>query len=257
MTEKQPFFSATSLWVDAYVCIMFLLWTSAVFPLLPVYASWRMLCGDSLGCAFRRCIWRYARTMMWLLRPVAPVYIENPDCLLQHAPCVLVANHQSFLDLYLFATQKQSDLCMLAKRWPFRLLFFFAPPMLAAGYINVEDLSAEEVEKRAVQRLHDGAVVIAFPEGKRSRDGRTGRFHAGAFHIAVTANVPVVPLIILGVERVFAVGAKHFTPGVIRLRFLPPLFPKTFAGDALPHRAMMKQVHQLYLPATKQNQEDI
>lgn len=246
METKQPLFATPSIPVDCYVCFVFLVWTLAAFPLLAVYALARMLAGDSPGRAFRRTIWRYARTMLRLLSPVAPVSLENADVLLRYAPCILVANHQSFLDLYLFAAQKQSDLVMLAKRWPFRLLFFFAPVMRSAGYINVEDTPAEAVERQVLQLLESGSVVIAFPEGSRSRDGHIGRFHSGAFYLATRASVPVIPLKITGVERVFPVGARHFTPGCIRLRFMQPVFPSDFVHAPVPHRAMMRHVRELY-----------
>lgn len=224
----------------------FLVLSLVVFPLFPLYVLTRMCAGDSLACAARRGIWRYARTVMQCIAPFVPVQVNNPDMVRRHAPCVLVANHQSFLDLYLFGLQDESDLCMLTKTWPFRLLFFFAPAMYAAGYINVENADHEQTEREALQRLRDGATVIVFPEGRRSRDGQLGRFHAGAFRLAVKAGVPVVPLIIAGSGNVFPVGAGHFSPGPISMRFLPPLFPAAVADDPLPHRALLRKTQRLF-----------
>lgn len=245
----MPFSAETRarLWaVNVLLMGTFLFVTLLVFPLFPLYVAGRVCKGDSLARSARCGIWRYARTVMQTIAPIVPVFIENADMVRRHAPCILVANHQSFLDLYLFGLQDEPDLCMLTKRWPFRLLFFFAPAMWAAGYINVEGVTAEETEQRAVQRLREGATVIVFPEGRRSRDGRPGRFHSGAFRLAVRTGVPVVPLCISGSGVVFPVGARQFTPGPITLRFASPLNPKDFAACPLPHRAMLKHAQILF-----------
>lgn len=228
------------------VFAVFLLWTLGMFLGFPLYVLWRMAHKCSFARANRCGIWFYARTLMRLLHPFVPVHIENVDMVRRHAPCILIANHLSFLDLYLFGLQDEPDLCMLTKTWPFRLLFFFAPAMYAAGYINVELLTPEETEQRALQRLAEGATVIVFPEGRRSRDGSTGRFHAGAFRLAMCARVPVVPLIIGGSDAVCAVGKKYLHPGAVTMRFLPPLRPEDFAHEPLPHRAMLRAAARLY-----------
>lgn len=228
------------------VFAIFLLWTLGMFFWFPLYVLWLMALGNSFARANRCGIWLYARTLMRRLSPFVHVHIEQVDMVRRHAPCILIANHLSFLDLYLFGLQDEPDLCMLTKTWPFRLLFFFAPAMHAAGYINVEPLSPEETEQRALQRLAEGATVIVFPEGRRSRDGATGRFHAGAFRLALRAGVPVVPLVIAGSDNVCAVGKKYLQPGTVTMRFLSPLRPENFTHETLPHRAMMRAAERLY-----------
>ena len=231
---------------NAIIFCIFLSWTAGMFFWFPVYVLWRMAHHSGFARASRCGIWMYARTLMRLLSPFVPVHIEQVDMVKRNAPCVLIANHLSFLDLYLFGLQDEPDLCMLTKTWPFRLLFFFSPAMYAAGYINVEPLSPEETERRAIERLAAGATVIVFPEGHRSRDGTTGRFHAGAFRLAIRAGVAVVPLVIAGSDKVCAVGKRYLQPGPISMRFLPPLRPERFAHEDLPHRAMLRAAAALW-----------
>lgn len=234
------------LFANAAILCAFALCTLATFVVFPLYVLTGMALGDSLAKAARRGIWRYARTVMQAISPFVPVRLENADMVKRHAPCILVANHQSFLDLYLFGLQDEPDLCMITKSWPFRLLFFFSPAMHTAGYINVEGLGHEEAESRALQRLNAGATVIFFPEGSRSRDGTLGRFHSGAFRLALRSGRPVVPLLISGSGSVFAAGAHRFVPGPIVLRFLDPVEPQHYVDAPLPHRAMLKATRTLY-----------
>ena len=244
--RNAPPLSWRTVFANAYIVGVFLVWTLLMFVLFPPYVLGRMLAGNTPGKAARCGIWRYARTLVQLLAPVVPVRVEQRDMVRRHAPCVLIANHLSFLDLYLFAMQDEPDLCMVTKSWPFRLLFFFAPGMHAAGYLDVESLGPAVCEDRAVERLRAGATVIIFPEGRRSRTGERGRFHSGAFRLAVRAGVPVVPLVISGSDTVFAVGSRWFAPGPITLRFLQPLHPEEVNGEPLPHRALLRRASALY-----------
>lgn len=247
MTAEHRRLPRYRLWAaNSAMFSIFVVWTLGMMVWFPLYVLGLMARKSRFARANRCGIWMYARTLMRLLSPFIPVHIDNVDMVKRHAPCILIANHLSFLDLYLFGLQDEPDLCMLTKTWPFRLLFFFAPAMYAAGYINVDLLSPEETEQRAMQRLAEGATVIIFPEGRRSRDGATGRFRAGAFRLAQRAGVPVVPLVITGSDAVCAPGRKFLHPGPVVMRFLPPLRPEAFAHEALPHRAMLRAAAKLY-----------
>jgi 1-acyl-sn-glycerol-3-phosphate acyltransferase len=65
--------------------------------------------------------------------------------------------------------------------------------------------------------------------------------------VAVQAQVPVLPLLIKNTFPIFPPGSKTFTPAPIDMAFLDPVFPQTFAGELLPHRAMMRSVRAQFL----------
>ena len=48
--------------------------------------------------------------------------------------------------------------------------------------------------KEGVAYLTNGVPLMAFPEGKRSSDGRLAEFKGGIFSMAVKAGVPIVPI---------------------------------------------------------------
>jgi 1-acyl-sn-glycerol-3-phosphate acyltransferase len=60
--------------------------------------------------------------------------------------------------------------------------------------------------------LGRGQVVALFPEGTRSRDGMLHRGHSGAAHLALTNGVPLVPVGIVGTDRILPSGAKLVRP---------------------------------------------
>jgi 1-acyl-sn-glycerol-3-phosphate acyltransferase len=76
---------------------------------------------------------------------------------------------------------------------------------------------------RAVEMLHAGDSFVVFPEGHRTRDGRLGRFHLGAFRLAIQAGVPVVPMGMRGLRNVCPAGDWRIRPGTVDVLFGAPL----------------------------------
>ncbi len=237
-------------------CIMaalFVFWTLCILPIglgaagLAFLFSLRAKRPVWLEEGARRFITFYGRGMLFLLRPWMPVYIRHGAMAQEQGPCVLVVNHQSFLDLYLLGAQAQSNLCLVSKSWPYKKLFFFAPIMRLAGYIDAEALPAQEVARLCLLRLQQGATVVFFPEGTRSKDGKLQKFHVGAFALACEAKVPVVPMLIKNAWQVFPRGAKFFKPRLIEMQLLAPVDWQKFAHEDLPHRALSRYVRQLFM----------
>ena len=246
---------------NAAIAAAFLVWTVLVLPwglvpalILSLLAELRAGSSSDSGPGPRSRFQKYARVfvafygrgVLFLLRPCIPVTVSNAQAAVQAGPCIITPNHQSFLDLYLLGAQAQADLCLVSKHWPYRLLFFFAPVMRLAGYVDVEILRPEELENQCLERLRQGSTLVVFPEGRRTRDGALGRFHVGAFVLACKAGVPVVPMVIHNSRAVFPVGAKAFTPAAVRIDMLDPVYPQDFAAADMPHRAMQRRVRELF-----------
>ncbi|MDR0466639.1 MAG: 1-acyl-sn-glycerol-3-phosphate acyltransferase [Deltaproteobacteria bacterium] len=230
------------------IAAVFVCWTIIALPCALPTVVLHGLWPSVMRRANRRLIWLYGRIALFFLRPWMPVRMGRPDLAVRLPRSIILPNHQSFLDLYLLSAQNQPNVCMVTKGWPFRLLFFFAPSMRGAGYVNAEALSPKAVEELCLQRLQEGATLVIFPEGRRSRDGSLGRFHSGAFRVAVKAQVPVLPLLIRNTFRIFPPGGKSFSPAPIEMEFLDPVHPQDFAAELLPHRAMLRRARALFLP---------
>lgn len=235
---------------NCWIFSVFIIWTALVLPL-----GWCfVLVGRGLHWeggthVIRIASYRYAQVLWFLLSPVLPVHVVNGTEARRHAPCIIVANHQSFLDLFLFGKQANTNFCYLSKSWPYTKLFFYAPMMRYAEYIDVEALPPDEVEQKCRALLKKGVSLVVFPEGQRTRNGTLGAFHTGAFRIACAANVPVVPMVIANSGTVFPVGGKSFSPQPLYLELKPAIFPQHFANEPLPHRAMMRATRECFVQA--------
>ncbi|MEX2590078.1 MAG: MMPL family transporter, partial [Chitinophagales bacterium] len=135
-------------------------------------------------------------------------------------PKVIIANHQSFLDILVILMQNPK-IIMLTNDWVYNSPFFgflvryadFYP--VASGY------------QSSVQHLkdvvNDGYSIAVYPEGTRSPDGQLKRFHKGAFLLAEKLNIPIQPLMIHGSGDVTRKHDFMTDFGQMTLRFLPEI----------------------------------
>ena len=163
---------------------------------------------------------------------IAPVYSG-----LEHAagtaPRIFLANHLSTLDIWVMAPALPLTTRFVSKRTIFWIPVL-GQAMSVAGFIPIDRkdrASAIRSLSGASETIRGGASIILFPEGTRSRDGRLSRFKRGAFHLALEAGVPVVPVAISGTYHVVKPRSIIVRPGPVRVTFAPPIDVGDYAGD--------------------------
>ncbi len=125
---------------------------------------------------------------------------------------ILVANHLSSLDILVLGSFLRRDFRWLAKAELFKVPFS-GWYLSSAGHIRVhrgEDASArnKSIREQIHRVMEDGASVLFFPEGTRSRDGQLKPFRLGAFLAAIREDKPIIPLVIRGTHELMEPGAK-------------------------------------------------
>jgi len=155
-------------------------------------------------------------------------------------PCIIVANHFSFFDTYCMGLLPFGDIVFAVRSWPFKM-FWYAPFMRLASYLDVEKKGWEGTLEESRGIFQRGGAILFFPEGHRSKDGRLHRFYSGPFKLAVETGVPILPLCITGTDVLLPPDRWWLLPARIRFRALPLVDPKPFTGpDA--HMHMRKHV---------------
>lgn len=146
-------------------------------------------------------------------------------------PCVVVANHASYLDGPLLFSALPPRFAFVIKKEAAQIPV--AGLLLARmGHQFVNRFNRHEGAndaRRILRAVAAGEAVVFFPEGTFSEQDGVARFHTGAFATAVRAGVPVVPVVIRGTRR--ALHARTWLPRHARLEVeaLEPLPPP--AGD--------------------------
>ncbi|HEY0713868.1 MAG TPA: lysophospholipid acyltransferase family protein, partial [Polyangia bacterium] len=103
---------------------------------------------------------------------------------------------------------------------------------------------------KAAARIREGASILAFPEGTRSRTGEVLPFKRGLFALALEAGVPIVPVAIEGSGKVLSAGTLRCVPGDVRLKVGTPI---ATAGRSRNGRdALMNEVRDALLDLHRQ-----
>lgn len=193
-----------------------------------VYAFLRLSDNRSADQRVRFLIWVYGKCWVRVLRLFTPVTAQSFTSSLP-TPCIITPNHQSFFDPYFLGLWPHSNVVFFVQSWPFKIPCY-GHFMKKAGYINTSSLTIDEIHAKTAQFLKDGASIAIFPEGTRSTSHHLGRFHSGAFKLAVACNVPVVPMLIQGSGVFLSKGQFWLTPTPITVKALAPRYPESVSS---------------------------
>jgi putative phosphoserine phosphatase/1-acylglycerol-3-phosphate O-acyltransferase len=106
----------------------------------------------------------------------------------------------------------------------------------AAGVVFVDrknSTRAIDALAPAVQALREGRSLVIAPEGTRSLTPRPGPFKKGAFHMAMQAGVPIVPVVFRNVLDAMPKDAIVVRPATIEAVVLPPIETTDWTVDRL------------------------
>jgi 1-acyl-sn-glycerol-3-phosphate acyltransferase len=150
-------------------------------------------------------------------------------------PYVVVANHQSFVDILLIShlpwemkwLSKESILRIPCVGWMMRM----------AGDIRLVRGQKDSIIA-AMASMHDRlskkVSVMVFPEGTRSKDGHVKAFKDGAFRLAIEAQVPILPLVVNGADTALVKGDWRLGVSDAEVRVLEPISTEGLTLDDVP-----------------------
>ena len=144
--------------------------------------------------------------------------IINPQNEDFSTPCVLIANHQSFLDI-LVMTMLHPKVILLTNNWVWNSPVF-GQLVRIAGYYPVARGIENSIEYMESQ-VKAGFSIAVFPEGTRSPNEEIRRFHKGAFFIAEKLDLDILPVLIHGTGYTMSKGDFLLKDGFITIKYLP------------------------------------
>ena len=140
-------------------------------------------------------------------------------------PAVFVANHQSSLDAVILGKLVRNNVTAVGKRearYDPRIL-------IGASLIDITFIDRSNSEQARsdvnalVGRIKQGTSVIILPEGTRTESQTLHRFKKGAFHLAMQAGVPVVPIAIRNAGELMWRRSSIINPGTVQVAVLDPI----------------------------------
>ena len=156
--------------------------------------------------------------------------------LTQSRPCAFVFNHQSKLDAPILLGLLGGDLAGVGKA-EIAKVPGVGQFLASAGVVFVERKNSAKAQAAVaplVAKLRDERVsVVLSPEGTRVPTPRVGAFKTGAFHMAMQAGVPVVPIVIRNAAQLQWRGGVLMNPGTVDVAVLDPLDTADWRQDTV------------------------
>ncbi len=162
--------------------------------------------------------------------------IEGEENAWANRPCVFVFNHQSQADVVILPALLRRDLAGIGKK-EIGNVPILGKLMQIGGTVLIDrenSASAVEAMKPLVDVLQkEGRNVCVAPEGTRSTSTNLGRFKKGAFHLAMQAGVPVVPIVIHNAIDVAPRGQYVFRPATVKVTVLPAVDTSQWQAETM------------------------
>lgn len=169
--------------------------------------------------------WATARSFKWVMRYTTGVQfdvIEGAEHL-NTRPAVFIGNHQSELDVLMLGVIFPPYCSVTAKKSLSHV------PLLGWFMSLSKTVFIDRANRETAMKAFDGAAeemrthrqsVFIFPEGTRSYSDKPEllQFKKGAFHLALKAGVPIVPIVTENYSHVLSPKNMRFEAGTIRIK---------------------------------------
>ncbi len=158
--------------------------------------------------------------------------VYHPERVPLSGPVILAANHASFIDPPFVGAGLTRDIHYLARESLFRFAAFGAI-LRAVNCVPVDrDGGGGAGLKAILDRLLDGAAIILFPEGTRTRDGELQPARSGIGLVVIKSTAPVVPVRVFGTYQAYGRHLNFPRPRSIAVKYGHPMLFEKLRADA-------------------------
>lgn len=149
---------------------------------------------------------------------LSPKKIDNPNKEDFKNPAIVIANHQSHVDLMLIMLLNPRILIVTNAR-----NYYHPVHGKAIRYADFlpHDAGYEKLKEMAAEKVKEGYSIMIFPEGHRSDTGEIRRFHKGAFQLASDLKIEILPIIIHGQNQCLKKSEFFLKRGSVVTTILP------------------------------------
>lgn len=209
---------------------------AASLPILALTGSRRHMQNFSIGL--------FAETASALIG--LDLRVRGEHHLWEQRPAVFAFNHQSNADLLVMLKLLRRDLTGIGKA-EIRRMPVIGRVLEMSGAVLIDRSNARSAVAAMAPLVDvirdEGKSLIIAPEGTRSLSTRLLPFKKGAFHIAMQAGVPIVPVVIHNSTDISPKGSMLYRPGTVHVDVLPPVDtsgwrPETMQGHVAAVRGM-------------------
>lgn len=185
------------------------------------------------------------------------VKVRGEEHLWSHRPAVFVFNHQSKADVVIAAKLLRRDIAGVGKQEIKKETPILGMVMELGGVVFIDRAdgkSAINAMKPLVDAMRkEGKSVVIAPEGTRTVSPKLAPFKKGAFHLALQAGVPIVPIVIHNAGDVAPKGDFVFRPATVQVEVLPPVDTSRWHAESIDEH--VREVRNMFASALGQPEE--
>ncbi|HKS30205.1 MAG TPA: lysophospholipid acyltransferase family protein [Pyrinomonadaceae bacterium] len=184
---------------------------------------------------------------------LARVRVHGAEHIKPGTSYVFLSTHQSYMDIPAMLGYLPAQLRIAAKKILFRIPFM-GWHLWRAGHIPIDRSSTQNAVtsmQRAASYLRNGICAFVFPEGTRSRDGLLHPFKKGGFKLALQAQVPIIPITIIGTRAILPPDSIIFRPGSIEMYVDEPIPTAGLTDNDI--EMLMQRVRKAMMEHIRQN----
>jgi 1-acyl-sn-glycerol-3-phosphate acyltransferase len=171
----------------------------------------------------RYCAVPWAKTILNICG--VKVEVRGAENVEANSPRIYMSNHQSYFDIFTLLAGLPVDFKFILKQELMNIpLLGWA--MKGARYISIDREDGRKAVismNKAAERIRNGASVLIFPEGTRSKDGVVAEFKKGGFLLALKSGCDIVPVAIAGSRNVVPKGSRKVNKGTIYFNIGKPI----------------------------------
>ncbi len=187
--------------------------------LIPLLVSER---GDKVAFFFLR---TWAR--IWSFLSGVRYEVHGVENIVRDKPYIYIFNHRSFVDAPVIPIVIPQEIRAIGKKELSKIPVFGTVIGRLAIWVDRSDAESRRISvEKLVQFLNLGKSIVVAPEGTRNDSSETLLpFQKGAFRLAVDTGIPILPMAILGADKIMARGSILLSPGKVRVYFSKPITP--------------------------------
>jgi putative phosphoserine phosphatase/1-acylglycerol-3-phosphate O-acyltransferase len=166
---------------------------------------------------------------------------------------VFIFNHQSAIEMLLLCKLLRRDFVGIGKQ-EIRDYPILGRVFALAGTVFIDranHVKAVSALQPALDALRSGVSLAIAPEGTRSPTPKLGRFKKGAFHLALEAGAPLVPIVFVNALDALPKHRAIVRPAVVEVVVHPPISTARWTRDTLDER--IAEVRQLYVDTLEEH----
>jgi len=185
------------------------------------------------------------------------IKVNGEQHLWSQRPAVFVFNHQSKADVVITAKLLRRDIVGVGKQEIKKETPLLGMVMELGGVVFIDradGASAISAMQPLVDVMRkDGKSVVIAPEGTRTVSPKLAPFKKGAFHLAMQAGVPIVPIVIHNAGDVAPKGDFVFRPATVIVDVLPPVDTSAWRVDTIDEH--VREVRNMFARALGQPED--